>query len=66
MEQNIENPEETNPKCYGSAILILKYLERISDHDCYVGDSVNYIVTGTSRRRRSVTENLSFIAAIMN
>ncbi|MGA9154821.1 MAG: phosphate uptake regulator PhoU [Candidatus Nitrosopolaris sp.] len=51
-EQDIGNSEETNPKCYGSAILILKYLERISDHACYVGDSVNYIVTGTSRPRR--------------
>ena len=28
------------------------YLERISDHACYVGDSVNYIVTGVSRPRR--------------
>ena len=35
-----------------SALLILRYLERISDHACYVGDSVNYIVTGASRPRR--------------
>ncbi len=28
------------------------YLERISDHACYVADSVNYIVTGVSRPRR--------------
>jgi phosphate transport system protein len=51
-EQDKVNSEETNPRCYGSAILILKYLERISDHACYVGDSINYIVTGASRPRR--------------
>jgi phosphate transport system protein len=51
-EHDKVNPTETNPRCYGSAILILKYLERISDHACYVGDSINYIVTGASRPRR--------------
>jgi phosphate transport system protein len=44
--------EDTNPRCYASALLILRYLERISDHACSVGDSVNYIVTGASRPRR--------------
>jgi phosphate transport system protein len=42
----------SEPRCYISALLILRYLERISDHACYVGDSVYYIVTGTSRPRR--------------
>jgi len=41
-----------NPRCYISALLILRYLERISDHACYIGDSVNYIVTGVSSPRR--------------
>ena len=50
-ENDKVNPTQTNPRCYGSAILILKYLERISDHACYVGDSINYIVTGASRLR---------------
>ena len=40
-----------NPRCYISALLILRYLERISDHACYIGDSVHYIVTGVSRPR---------------
>lgn len=44
--------EGMSPRCYASALLILRYLERISDHACYVGDSVNYIVTGASRPRR--------------
>jgi phosphate uptake regulator len=26
-------------------------LERISDHACYVGDSITYIVTGSSSQR---------------
>ena len=42
----------SEPRCYVSALLILRYLDRISDHACYVGDSVYYIVTGTSRPRR--------------
>ncbi|HEY6884452.1 MAG TPA: PhoU domain-containing protein, partial [Nitrososphaeraceae archaeon] len=41
-----------NPRCYISALLILRYLERISDHACYIGDSVHYIVTGVSSPRR--------------
>jgi phosphate transport system protein len=39
-------------RCYISALLILRYLERISDHACYIGDSVYYIVTGSSNPRR--------------
>jgi phosphate transport system protein len=41
-----------NPRCYISALLILRYLERISDHACHIGDSVRYIVTGVSSARR--------------
>ncbi|HEX2014924.1 MAG TPA: PhoU domain-containing protein, partial [Nitrososphaera sp.] len=41
-----------DPRCYLSTLLILRYLERISDHACYIGDSVNYIVTGISSPRR--------------
>ena len=47
-----EQKEKTEPRCYISSLLILRYLERISDHACYVGDSVYYIITGTSRPRR--------------
>jgi phosphate transport system protein len=41
-----------DPRCYISALLILRYLERISDHACYIADSVHYIVTGISSPRR--------------
>ncbi len=40
MEQKGDLP------CSLSAILILRYLERISDHATYIGESVDYIVTG--------------------
>jgi phosphate transport system protein len=39
-------------RCYISALLILRYLERISDHACYIGDCVYYVVTGDPSPRR--------------
>lgn len=51
-QKNYQSKETSRPRCYISALLILRYLERISDHACYVGDSVHYIVTGISRPRR--------------
>jgi phosphate transport system protein len=33
-------------RCALSAVLILRYLERISDHATYIAESVDYIVTG--------------------
>jgi phosphate transport system protein len=39
-------------RCSLSALLILRYLERIADHACYIGDSVHYIVTAESSPRR--------------
>jgi phosphate transport system protein len=50
--QTNERKQISEPRCYILALLILRYLERISDHACYVGDSVYYIITGTSRPRR--------------
>jgi phosphate transport system protein len=40
------------PRCYISALLILRYLERISDHACYIGDCVHYVATGNPSPRR--------------
>jgi phosphate transport system protein len=39
-------------KCMISESLILRYLERISDHSSYIGDSVIYIVTGERTPRK--------------
>ena len=41
-----------DPRCNLSTLLILRYLERIADHACYIGDSVYYITTGVSSPRR--------------
>jgi len=34
-------------RCALASTLVLRYLERIADHACYIGDSVVYIVTGS-------------------
>lgn len=39
-------------RCNISTALILKYLERISDHASYIADSVSYIETGIASPRR--------------
>lgn len=41
-----------DPRCSLSTLLILRYLERIADHACYIGDSVHYIIAGISSPRR--------------
>jgi phosphate transport system protein len=51
-KNSVPSKYNNNPRCYISALLILRYLERISDHACYIGDSVHYIVTGVSSPRR--------------
>jgi len=38
--------QKKDVRCALSAALILRYLERISDHATYIGESVDYIVTG--------------------
>lgn len=38
--------EKENLKCSLSATLILRYLERIADHATYIGETVDYIMTG--------------------
>lgn len=51
-QQNDVNKRETDARCYISGLLILRYLERISDHACYISDSIHYIITGRSSPRR--------------
>ena len=41
-----------DPQCAISTLMILRYLERIADHACYIGDSVYYTVTGQSSPRK--------------
>jgi phosphate transport system protein len=47
-----QNNWRVRPRCDICNILILRYLERISDHACYLGDCVSYLVTGLSSPRR--------------
>jgi phosphate transport system protein len=42
-----------DPRCVISALLLLRYLERIADHSCYIADSVLYIVTGKTSTKRT-------------
>jgi phosphate transport system protein len=49
-QQRLTN--SNNSPCDISALLIMRYLERISDHACYIGDSVHFVVTGVSSPRR--------------
>ena len=37
---------EVTVKCTLASMLVLRYLERIADHACYIGDSVIYVATG--------------------
>jgi phosphate transport system protein len=39
-------------RCDIAGLLVLRYLERIADHACYIGDCTYYIVTGESSPRR--------------
>ncbi|MGI0065946.1 MAG: phosphate signaling complex PhoU family protein [Nitrosotalea sp.] len=41
----------SNVKCALADALVLRYMERMADHAAFVGDSVNYIVTGTRTYR---------------
>jgi phosphate transport system protein len=46
ISNSLRDPN-ANLKCTLSTTLIMRYLERISDHSAYIGDSVLYIVSGT-------------------
>jgi phosphate transport system protein len=41
-----------DPRCVLSALLVMRYLERLADHACYIADSARYIVTGLSGPKR--------------
>ncbi len=41
-----------DPRCVISSLHVLRYLERVADHACYIADSVSYIVTGKPNPRR--------------
>jgi phosphate transport system protein len=46
-----ETEKRQSFNCYLTSLLILRYLERICDHACSIGDSINYIKYGKSSPR---------------
>jgi phosphate transport system protein len=47
----LANDKTVTVRCALASTLVLRYLERIADHACYIGDSVVYIVTGSKALR---------------
>jgi len=47
----LANDSTVTVRCALASTLVLRYLERIADHACYIGDSVVYIMTGTKAVR---------------
>jgi len=47
----LANDKAATVRCALASTLVLRYLERIADHACYIGDSVVYIMTGTKTVR---------------
>ena len=52
LKTDSNNHPLQDPRCAISALLIMRYLERIADHACYIGDSVYFIATGESSPRK--------------
>jgi phosphate transport system protein len=52
LKANSSDHPLKDPRCAISTLLIMRYLERIADHACYIGDSVYFIVTGESSPRK--------------
>lgn len=44
--------EGGDPKCSVAVTLAMRYLERMADHACYMGDSTAYVITGSKRSIR--------------
>ena len=45
--KKITGDKTISVKCALASTLVMRYLERIADHACYIGDSVVYIVTAS-------------------
>ena len=52
LKVNANDHPLKDPRCAISTLLIMRYLERIADHACYIGDSVYFIMTGESSPRK--------------
>jgi phosphate transport system protein len=45
--QRIAAARTGDPRCTVAVTLAIRYLERMADHACYIGDSVVYVATGS-------------------
>jgi len=45
--KRLSTSKTVSTRCALASTLVLRYLERIADHACYIGDSVIYIVSAT-------------------
>jgi phosphate transport system protein len=45
--KKLSDSKSVSTKCALASTLVLRYLERIADHACYIADSVIYITTAT-------------------
>jgi phosphate transport system protein len=46
VTKRLFHTKSTTVECALASTLVLRYLERIADHACHIGDSVIYITTG--------------------
>jgi phosphate transport system protein len=47
FNRQLSKGKPISTRCALASALVLRYLERIADHACYIGDSVMYITTAT-------------------
>lgn len=47
FNRQLSKGKPISTRCALASALVLRYLERIADHACYIGDSVIYITTAT-------------------
>ncbi len=45
--RQLSEDRNVSVRCALASVLVLRYLERIADHACYIGDSVIYIVSAS-------------------
>jgi phosphate transport system protein len=50
--RRMASQEVGDPRCSVAVTLVMRYLERMADHACYMGDSAIYVVTGSKRSIR--------------
>jgi len=50
--KRIASKKRGDPRCTVAVTLAIRYMERMADHACYIGDSVVYVATGSKEKVR--------------